>query len=72
MEFPNIVDIEEVFDETDEEDDEDMGVIELPGGPNDELDIEYMLRVLQDDVHMSLTNEGKHWWNTVLWDNASR
>lgn len=59
-ETSNIVDIEEVFDETDEEDDEDMGVIELPGGPNDELDIEYMLRVLQDDVHMSLTNEGKH------------
>ena len=55
----SISDIEEI-DEADEENDEDMGVIALPGGPDDELDVEYLLGILQNEISMPSTRERKN------------
>lgn len=35
-----------------------MGVVELPGGPDDQLDVEYLLQVLQRDVSMPAISAG--------------
>lgn len=35
--------------------DDAMGVVELPGNPGDELDVGYLLQVLQQDLTTSLS-----------------
>lgn len=53
------LDIKEV-DETADTDDDEEGVIDLPGGPDDELDIEYMFEVLAEESELETADEGMY------------